>query len=191
MNLFDLISRPYAAFYPYQVKQFRGIVPTILHAMTDHCVSVLDIGCGTGALCQVLMENGLQTEGCDRSAQMIKQAKRLSSPEITYTLADSSAGLAYADQSFDLVTASMVAHGLKHEQRVKLYAEMCRIARKTVVIIDYGPKRNFVSDILETLEQGDYFSFIKVVDQELKEFFGNLTKIPLSQSIVAYVMYIR
>jgi SAM-dependent methyltransferase len=191
MNLFDLIASPYAWFYPYQVRQFKNHIPLLLHSLREPCTSVLDVGCATGAMCQVFAEQGMHTEGCDRSAAMIKHAKRLTSASIIYTLADTAKGLPYADCSFDIVIASFVAHGMPADQRTQLYTEMRRIARKTVLLYDYGPTRHWLSDVMEFLEQGDYFSFIKVVDQELLSFFGNLTKLPVGRHAVWYQMEIK
>ena len=191
MNIFDLIARPYAGFFNYQHRQFKGIVPTLLHSLPETPKSVLDVGCGTGAMCQVFKENGLIVAGCDRSSAMIKQSKRLTSSSITYIEADVLHGLPFPDDSFDLVVASLVAHGMTIENRLKLYAQMKRIARNDVFLVDYGPTRHWLSDILEYLEKGDYFNFIKVIDKELASTFGNLTKIPLGKTMIGYRMAIN
>jgi ubiquinone/menaquinone biosynthesis C-methylase UbiE len=191
MNLFDLIARPYAWFYQYQQRQFSTMIPHLLHTLPVLPDSVLDIGCGTGAMCEVFLENGLIASGCDRSSEMIRQAKRLTSSAITYVEADVLKGLPYLDHSFDLVIASFVAHGMTADSRLKLYSEMNRIARNNVILYEYGSTRHWLSDIMEYLEGGDYFNFIKVIDQELASFFGNLTKIPVGKYAVGYRMEIN
>ncbi len=191
MNLFDLIARPYAGFFNYQHRQCKGIVPILLHSLPATPKSVLDVGCGTGAMCQVFKEHGLIVAGCDQSSAMIKQSKRLTSSSITYIEADVLDGLPYPDDSFDLVVASLVAHGMTIENRLKLYAQMNRIARNDVLLVDYGSTRHWLSDILEYLEKGDYFNFIKVIDKELESTFGNLTKIPLGKTMIGYRMAIN
>ena len=191
MKIFDLIARPYAMFYKKQSRQFRVIIPPLLLSLPESCISALDVGCGTGAMCQVLSDNGLKTQGCDRSAAMIKQAQRLTTTNIKYALADTEAGLPYADKSFDLVIASFVAHGMPASQRNRLYAEMKRVASIAVVLYDYGQRRHWVSDIMEFLEHGDYFSFIKVVDEELKSYFGNMTKTEVGRHAAWYIMKIK
>lgn len=191
MNLFDLIARPYAGFFNYQHRQFKGIVPTLLYSLPETPKSVLDVGCGTGAMCQVFKEHGLIVAGCDQSSAMIKQSKRLTSSSITYIEADVLHGLPFPDDSFDLVVASFVAHGMTTDNRLKLYAQMNRIARNDVLLVDYGSTRHGLSDILEYLEKGDYFNFIKVIDKELESTFGNLTKIPLGKTMIGYRMAIN
>ncbi|HAM63078.1 MAG: hypothetical protein A2Y20_06310 [Firmicutes bacterium GWF2_51_9] len=188
MNLFDTIARPYAWFYQYQVRGFEKNIPAFLDSLPQSIDSVLDVGCGTGAMCEVFLHHGLRVEGCDQSAEMLKQARRLTSPDIIYRVGDAVHGLPYPDQSFDLVIASYVAHGLSVEQRKKLYDEMNRIAKKYIVLYDYSPKRHPVSDVLERLENGDYFSFIQVIDQELLGHFGNLTKLACGSRAFWYRM---
>lgn len=188
MRLFDVLARPYAWFYGHQVGQAKRTVSILLTSLSEPCLSVLDIGCGNGALCQVLQENILNVEGCDRSAAILRQAKRLTSGKINYTLADTQTGLPYADGSFDLVSASLVAHGMPADQRKLLYAEMRRISRKSVVLIEYSQTRHWLVDIMEFLERGDYFSFIKVVDKELETYFGNLTIVPVGTLAALYIM---
>lgn len=191
MNLFDLIARPYAGFFNYQYRQFKGIVQILLYSLPEAPKSVLDVGCGTGAMCQVFKEHGLIVAGCDQSSAMIKQSKRLTSSSITYIEADVLHGLPFPDDSFDLVVASFVAHGMTTDNRLKLYAQMNRIARNDVLLVDYGSTRHWLSDILEYLEKGDYFNFIKVIDKELESTFGNLTKITFGKTMIGYRMAIN
>lgn len=190
MTLFDMIARPYAWFFHHQVRQAEKTVPVLMEAFSDSVSSVLDIGCGNGALCQVLQTHIQTVEGCDRSAAMLKQARRLTSSTINYTLGDTQTGLPYADHSFDLVSASLVAHGMPAHQRERLYAEMRRIARRYVVLFEYNQTRHWLVDIMEFLERGDYFNFIKVVDQELEAYFGNLTKISAGMLAAWYILKI-
>jgi ubiquinone/menaquinone biosynthesis C-methylase UbiE len=191
MRLFDVLAVPYAWFYDYQVKQAKRSIAILLDALSEPCHSALDIGCGNGALCQVLQENIPVVEGCDRSAAMLRQARRLTTKRINYTLADTQTGLPYADGSFDLVTASLVAHGMSAEHRRILYAEMRRIARKSVVLLEYNQTRHWLVDIMEFLERGDYFSFINVVDKELESYFGSLKKISVGTLAAWYIMDIK
>lgn len=191
MNLFDLIARPYALFFRYQKRGFNQSIPAFLASFPEPIESILDVGCGTGAMCEVFQQNGLIVEGCDQSETMLKQARRLTSKKIRYTRVDATKGLDYPEKSFDVVIASFVAHGMQEKQRKELYAQMKRVARKAVVLHDYGQKRHWVSDFLEWLENGDYFRFIKVVDEELIETFGNLSKINEHGSAVWYKMEVK
>ena len=63
----------------------------------------LDLACGTGILCQILHENGIDASGMDFSEGMIAIAKERS-PQIHYEIADM---IQYRpDRKFDLVTCT-------------------------------------------------------------------------------------
>ena len=63
----------------------------------------LDLGCGTGILCEILHSNGILASGMDFSAGMIEIA-RAGNPQIHYDVADM---ITYCpQQQFDLVTCT-------------------------------------------------------------------------------------
>lgn len=65
--------------------------------------SCLDLGCGTGVLCEILSENGVRVRGVDLSGNMIAIARE-NGPHIPYEVADM---VTYrAEESFDLVTCT-------------------------------------------------------------------------------------
>ena len=65
--------------------------------------SALDLGCGTGVLCEILHNSGIETSGMDFSSGMIDIA-RASNPEISYDVADM---ITYCPaRQFDLVTCT-------------------------------------------------------------------------------------
>lgn len=150
--------------------------------------SILDIGCGTGAMASALRDSGYQVTGVDASLGMLRQAKKLISPDTTScALSDVNSGLPFFAKGFDVCLASYVAHGLKPPQRLALYAEMRRLAGKLVIIHDYNNKRSLITDIAEWGEGGDYFNFIKVVQGELRDYFGNLQVMPVEPRAALYV----
>ena len=65
--------------------------------------TALDMACGTGILCRILQENGIQTSGMDLSAGMIAIARE-NSPEISYDVADMTTYR--PDRQFDLITCT-------------------------------------------------------------------------------------
>ena len=63
----------------------------------------LDLGCGTGILCEILHNHGIKASGMDFSEGMIEIARN-SNPDIEYEVADM---VTYRpDKKFDLVTCT-------------------------------------------------------------------------------------
>ena len=50
---------------------------------------------------------------------------------------------------------------MQKSERIKLYSEMRRVTKSKVIIYDYNQKRSLMTSLVEWLEQGDYFQFIK------------------------------
>ena len=75
--LFNTIAPVYGLFYQKQKQRYREIVR---HAVRElnwvGNESILDVGCGTGALCSVLHEAGFSVTGVDPAQNMLAVAKR-------------------------------------------------------------------------------------------------------------------
>lgn len=175
-GVFDLIAPIYDLFYHYQKRSFIKYLAKI---PTDWgiaaCKKVIDLGCGTGALCSVLDQTGHQVTGVDSSEKMLYMAQR--KPEnnnIRFLLANADEPLPFAEKSFDLAVTSFVAHGLQPAERKALYSEMKRLSKKLVIIYDYNKKRSLIVNLAEWAERGDYFNFIRVAETELKEVFSEV-----------------
>jgi len=170
-RLFNVIAPIYGLFYRKQKKMFAEVIRGVDHEL-DLMVyeSILDVGCGTGALCSVLKEKGLSVTGIDSAEKMLQVAKE--KPEnagIRFLRADALEKLPFEAKEFDLVIASYVAHGLQADERKRMYAEMSRVAGERVVIYDYNEKRSLLTTIVEWLEGGDYFHFIKKAVPEMED----------------------
>jgi ubiquinone/menaquinone biosynthesis C-methylase UbiE len=170
-KLFNLIAPFYGLFYRVQKRHFVKIIEETAPELDLTCFnSVIDIGCGTGALCSVLSEKGLSVTGIDPAGKMLDIAR--SKPEndkVDFIEADVLKGLPFADKSFDIAIASYVAHGLKAEDRLRMYAEMSRITKEWAVIYDYNDNRSLLVTLVEWFEGSDYFQFIENVEPELKD----------------------
>jgi len=189
-DLFNKIAPIYGMFFEFQVRNFRTVIDkaTTQIYIPEHD-SFLDIGCGTGALTFALSKRGYRVTGADAAPQMIKRAKeRNASNKTAFVVGDVLSRLAFDSKSFDVVIASYVAHGMYEEDRKKLYDEARRLARKMIIFHDYNQKRTLGSDIIEWLEGGDYFNFIKIAELEMKEYFGNIQVIPVSKKSTWYVV---
>lgn len=161
--LFNTIAPVYGLFYNKQKKRYREVLNGVATQLDlASYKSILDVGCGTGSLCSVLNERGLAVTGVDPAQNMLSIARR--QPEnksILFLQANALEQLPFADKSFDLSIASYVAHGLQRSERIKLYSEMRRVTKSKVIIYDYNQKRSLMTSLVEWLEQGDYFQFIK------------------------------
>lgn len=175
-SLFHNISSIYGLFFNIQVKHFTHIFNNLKNELNlSTYKNIIDIGCGTGALCNVLYEQGLSVTGIDPAEGMIVSAKKRSkSRDIEFIEANVLTGLPFADKSFDVSISSFVAHGLNKNERQIMYDEMKRITKHLVIIYDYNKHRGLITDIAEWLEGGDYFNFIKTIKYELYEKFEDI-----------------
>lgn len=123
---------------------------------------VLDVGCGTGYLTRRLARIVLpppdpsaqaaprpdqgSVTGVDASAGMLAQARHLSPPSIAYVVGAAEA-LDFADESFDLVTSSLMIHHLPRELRGQALREMHRVLRPggRLLIGEFRPPRSRIA----------------------------------------------
>jgi len=102
----------------------------------------LDLGCGTGILCEILHGSGIRASGMDFSAGMIEIARQ-GSPEIAYEVADMVTFC--PDTRFDLVTCT--GDALNH---IRALADIARIFQN--VYRYTSPGGWFIFDILNENE---------------------------------------
>ncbi len=140
--------------------------------------SVMDIGSGTGAWGASINRLGAsKIHGIDFSEKMVKQAQK-NHPNLFFSLAHAENLSDFQDNSFDIVTASFVLHGVKQEKRENILNEMKRISRRYVVLHDFIGKTPLFIRFLEFMERSDYKNFKKNICDELKEIFPKTIKIP-------------
>jgi len=138
--------------------------------------TVLDIGSGTGAWSANFIRMGARkVSGVDFVEKMVLQAKK-KHPDIDFTTGNGEDLSHFDDNSFDIVTASYVLHGMKIEKREKMLLEMKRISKKHVVVHDFIGKTPAFVRFLEFMEQSDYIFFKKNFDAEMEKHFINTTK---------------
>jgi ubiquinone/menaquinone biosynthesis C-methylase UbiE len=105
---------------------------------TDNSMTVLDVGCGTGAHLEAYVESGASCFGLDASPAMLEQASARLGDRCNLELGDATA-LPYEDASFDLVFAALFLHELNGSVRAVALSEMARVVKPEgrVLIIDY------------------------------------------------------
>jgi ubiquinone/menaquinone biosynthesis C-methylase UbiE len=169
--IFNLIAPIYGLFYEMQKSHYGTVLDRVSEVLDlTSYDTVLDVGCGTGALCSVINEKGLAVTGIDPADKMLRIAKR--QPEnktITFIQANVLEQLPFGNKAFDISIASYVAHGLQKNERKKMYVEMSRVSKSKVIIYDYNQKRGLLTSIIEWLEHGDYFYFIKEAKEEMEQ----------------------
>lgn len=168
--IFNNIAGIYSLFFESQKRSFRMAVEKAKpYFDITHYDTVLDVGSGTGALCSVLTELGLTTTGVEPAEKMRAVAlQKTAAQRIAFLPGNILEGLPFEDDSFDIVMASFVAHGLTPEHRKLMYAEMSRIAKHYVIFHDFNENRSLPISLIEWLEGGDYFRFIKTARHEMK-----------------------
>lgn len=187
-KLFDTISPYYNRFYDRQRQNYARIIKLTNHCNLSHFSSILDVGCGTGAMASVFSEMGLETYAVDHSIGMLRVAKnRRENASIRLNQATTAGGLPFPENCFDVVMAAFVAHGMTAGQRLILYSEMKRVGKHLVILHDYNGVRSLGTSIAEFAEGGDYFNFIRVVKSELMDFFGNLEVVETDKRSCCYI----
>ncbi len=187
--LFQFIAPVYGWFFKSQQQRYKKDLELIMKkTILSNSKSIIDIGCGTGALASALTEYGFQTTGMDPVLGMLRIAKKKTKNQnISFIQGNILNSVSINDNTFDVSVASYVAHGLKQPDRIIMYKEMKRITKQKVIFFEYNQNRNIFSDIIEFIEGGDYFKYIKNVESELKDNFSKLTILPLSKRGSLYI----
>jgi SAM-dependent methyltransferase len=116
--------------------------------------SVLDVGCGTGALAQRLTGLGYQVTGVDPSDGML-EVMRARSPEVR-AVQGSGTELPFEPDSFDVVVSVATFHHIAEPAAVrKTLAEMTRVSRPQgrIVIWDHNPRNPYWSRLMARVPQ--------------------------------------
>jgi len=187
--LFNSIARIYGLFYEIQKRRFIKVTERISKEMDlKEFKTILDVGCGTGALCSVLKDKGLKVTGIDPAEKMLNVAREKSGNNgVNFARANVLERLPFEDKLFDVAIASYVAHGMKQDDRKLMYGEMSRVAKTKVIIYDYNENRTLLTTIIEWLEGGDYFNFIRNAQFEMRESFSDIKIIDVDVRATWYI----
>lgn len=188
-GVFDWIAPIYGLFYNYQKMHYKAVIDEAQDELNFSAYkNIIDVGCGTGALSSVLNQRGVVVTGVDPVQRMLSiAAKKQENKAIEFIQASVLERMPFEDKSFDVSIASYVAHGLKEYERKIMYVEMSRITKHLVIIYDYNEKRSILTSIVEWLEGGDYFNFIKNAKTEMKGNFHNIRVIDVGLRAAWYI----
>ena len=139
----DLFCKVYNAFgWNYYPEIFGEQLLLWLKRHNVRPETSLDLGCGTGILCEILHQNGIRAAGMDFSSGMIDIARQ-GNPEIHYEVADM---ITYCPpEQFDLVTCT--GDALNH---IRQLTDIRKIFRN--VYRYTAPGGYFIFDILNQNE---------------------------------------
>ncbi len=185
IRLFNRIATPYRWFLASQTRSYAHCFELGRSALPQpNGKRALDIGCGTGAFTAALRSDGWEVDGIDAAENMLAKASKNG---LRCTVVDILGDHGIPDKSYDLVTAAYVAHGMPLEDRIKLYRECRRISKGTVLFHDYTNDHNLLISIVEYLEGGDYFNFIKNVPSEFETYFKSVHVIRVGSHAAWYI----
>jgi ubiquinone/menaquinone biosynthesis C-methylase UbiE len=137
----------------------RSLIPAPLSGLT-----ILDAGCGSGALAEWSLDNGGEVIGFDLSPAMVEEAQRRCSDRGHFFVADLAEPLPLEPQSVDGITCSLVLHYLEDwTVPLRSFAEVLRPDGWVVVSLEhpFGPPL--------ASQKGGYFDTELVGDAWTKE----------------------
>ncbi len=183
--LFNIIAPGYNWFFESQTRNYTEVLAKNINKLElPDRGKVLDVGCGTGALTKAFSDRKFDVLGVDMAANMIRYGLRRG---LECRYGNIIEGLKFKDKSFDLITFAFVAHGLDSLKRKELFLEAARLSRGKVLFHDYSPVRNILTDIIEFIEGGDYFNFIRTGLEEMKEIFKFVEVIKVNKHTNWYI----
>jgi ubiquinone/menaquinone biosynthesis C-methylase UbiE len=183
--LFNIISPGYNWFFNSQSKNYAKAVSKYFDRLSiPQGGRILDVGCGTGALTHVLAENGYAVTGVDIARLMMRYGIKRG---LDCRYGNIVEGLDFENNSFDLVTFAYVAHGMDREKRRKLFLEASRLSRRKVLFHDYSQQRSRVVDVIEYIEGGDYFNFIRTGLSEMQDVFKSVEVLSIKKQTNWYI----
>jgi len=102
---------------------------------------VLDIACGTGALCFRLAAKGCKVIGIELSLKMVERARLRQKQErienLQFIHGDAARLEKFSNEAFDVAIISVGLHEMAQDERGKVLLEMKRVAKR-LIIVDYA-----------------------------------------------------
>ena len=138
--------------------RFRDIYPPEFYAAITElglCINgqrVLDVGTGTGVLPRNLYAAGAEWTAADASAEQLAQAAQLSKGMDIRYIALPAEKLAFAPQSFDVITACQCFWYFRHERTAPLFHELLKPGGTLLVLeMNWLPEDDPVAGASEAL----------------------------------------
>lgn len=158
----DIFCRVYNEFgWNYYPEAFGQQLLKWLEAQGAAPKTVLDLGCGTGVLCRLLRDSGMDAAGMDYSQGMVDLARQ-ENPDIPFERGDMITW--QPDRTYDLVTCT--GDVLNHIPALKDLAQIFVNVYRYV-----NPNGYFVFDILNEKEVSDSEPFEMDFDEHTRVWF--------------------
>ncbi|MDA3844021.1 MAG: class I SAM-dependent methyltransferase [Candidatus Kapabacteria bacterium] len=184
--IFDFIAPVYGLVDGVLESGYKSSIHLLNAEIDLNNMSVLDIGTGTGAWAAMFLKQSNSVQGIDFSQKMLAVSEK-KHPGINFSIGNAEDLSEIADNSFDLVTASYVIHGVTADKRAKILSEMKRVSKKHVVIHDFVGRTPLFTRFLEFMERSDYKDFKKNFCKELQIMFPETKKIRSVQGSGLYL----
>jgi len=185
--IFNFIAPIYGLFGTSLERNFVHSMNAVEKNISVEGKVVMDLGTGTGAWAANFKRRGAkQVTGVDFAGKMLDKARK-NYPNIKFVQGDAENLEQFDDNSFDLVTASFVLHGVKEHKRANMLREMRRVSRKYVVVHDFIGKTPLFIRFLEFMERSDYKFFKQNFCNELEAHFVKAQKIPTKFGTGIYI----
>ena len=139
--IFNMIAPVYGLFYNWQKQRTRQVIDAAKSTLDlFEYKTILDVGCGTGAVCAVLAEKGFEVTGIDQAEGMLDVARRKAGGRpIRFVTGNVLEKLPFEDKTFDVSIASYVAHGLGPKEREIMYLEMSHPGEAATLLAESIP----------------------------------------------------
>ena len=158
----DIFCKVYNEFgWNYYPEAFGEQLLQWMEVQDFHPKSSMDLACGTGVLCEILRDHGIESSGMDFSSGMIGIA-RSRDPRIPYDVADMTTYC--PDQQFDLVTCT--GDAVNH---IAALSDVEKIFRNVYQYLT--PGGYFVFDLLNENEVSDSEPFEMDFDEATRVWF--------------------
>ena len=108
--------------------------PVVLDAVPEGCRAALDVGCGDGLLAAELAARAESVTGVDRSAEMIRQARKRDAGNVTFLEGDYLDGALLDEGGYDFVSAVAVIHHAPFDDAIDRLVRLLAPGGRLVVV---------------------------------------------------------
>ena len=186
--IFNLIAPLYSKMNHSLGANYSKVIKTLKGEIDIEGKKILDIGSGTGVWLAVYKNNGAgEVLGVDFADKMVIESNK-NYPNLNFMQGDAEDLHQFEDNSFDIVTASYVIHGVTQNHRNKMLSEMKRVSRKHIILHDFKGETPLFVRFLEFMERSDYKHFKLNICDELKTISNKVKSIKLKYGSGLYII---